>query len=60
MRKDIGTFIGSAVLGVVCTLGYQAIKAGVQVVKDKKALNEAVEDYENITQLMKEAQKIKH
>lgn len=60
MRKDVEKFIGAAALGVVCTIGYQLIKAGVQVVKSKRALDAANEEFETITQLMEEAKNIKH
>lgn len=59
MRKDVETFIGAAVLGVVCTIGYQAIKAGVQVVKDKKAVKGLEEQLDVLDQLVERAENVK-
>ena len=60
MRKNIEKFVESTVAGFVAVAGYELVKTVVQVIKSKQALTEATENLENVTQLMKEAEKIKH
>ncbi len=58
MRKDVEKFVGAAMLGVVCTIGYQLIKNGVQMVKNKQALKGIAEELGDIDQMVKEAEKV--
>lgn len=58
MRNNVERFIGAAVLGVVCTIGYQAIKTGVQLYKDKKVLKGLKKEMETLDQLIKQAEDV--
>lgn len=59
MRNNVERFIGAAVLGVVYVAGYELIKTGVQVIKDKRALKGIKEQMEALDQVVEAAEKVK-
>ena len=58
MRNNVERFIGAAVLGVGFIVGYELIKTGVQVIKDKRATKGIKDQMENLDQLIKQAEDV--